>query len=250
MEKQNCRRMSFFPRKKKYKKLLLCTAALIFIQAAARAQQAQDISISFINDCAKISIQKGISPQTDAICSDMEALEPNYLAEITCRAPVKENERLPQIVSSLFLDLNLYKQIPYYSKQHDTTVPLFSKAELLESTATESGIKSTVLFCMTPFSEYTADLKIESAPDTFLFQHTNRDKIEYRGLTAIKGGMMRAGIAVYRDGDFWQIYALGGVKAVKPFFMKKRLEAAFNNRIKDFCVFYIEKLSEAESSGQ
>lgn len=229
-------------------KKLLLLAALVLLGAALFPQEAADISVNFINDYRKASIIKGTNPQADVVLRDMEDLDPNYLAEIQYEIPADGHESIPETVASLFLDLSLYLEIPYYSKQSGVTVPLFSKAQLLSSRKTEDTAVNTVLFCMTPFSDYTADLTVQAGKNSFLFQHTNLDKMDYRGLAAIKRGAMRAGIAVYRDGSVWRIYALGGVKAAKPFFLKRRLETAFNNRIKDFCVFYIGKLAEMENS--
>jgi hypothetical protein len=203
-----------------------------------------EISIDFINDVKKISLDSGKSKVSDAVLDEMKNLGPNYLAEVKYEIPFKGNEDLTKFVSTLFCNMNLYLEIPYYSERNDTTVPLFSRAELKSFSQTGSEFFYDAIFCMTPFSDYNATLKMVVTDESFLFLHENLDKMNFSGLAAIQKRTMKAGIAVYREGDVWKIFALGGIRAVKPPFLKKRLETAFNNRIKDFCVFYISRLDE------
>ena len=71
----------------------------------------------------------------------------------------------------------------------------------------------------------------------------NIGKIRYKTFfSAIGKEKMIAAISIFRDGDNWIIYALGGVDIIKLPFLDKRIDRAFYNRIKTFCLFTFERL--------
>ena len=53
---------------------------------------------------------------------------------------------------------------------------------------------------------------------------------------------MKSAITVFRDGDNWVLYAIGGVDTYKIFFLEDRVETSFINRIKSFCSFIFTKI--------
>lgn len=224
-------------------KFLFWVLVFLFFLGDGFSQNLDGVEINYINDCKKINIEKNKNVELDSVINLMEELEPNYLTEVLYRLPVEGNEDLLELVESFFFDLELFKQIPYYSRWKRQSTFLFSKAELLSSNKIGDATLNKVVFCMTPFSDYQAEIKMVKKEESFVFQHVSLEKMDYKGLVSIKKGAMRAGIAVYKDGDFWQIYGLGGVKAPKPFFLKRLLEDAFNERIQNFCIFYIEKIN-------
>ena len=53
-------------------------------------------------------------------------------------------------------------------------------------------------------------------------------------------------ITVFRDGDNWILYGIGGVDALKLWFIEDRVETSFINRIKTFCNFIFTKLENGQ----
>lgn len=201
------------------------------------------IVIRFINTADKICVEDGFSPETDAVIQTIRATKPNYLAEVLWSIPVRENDNLTDLAESLFCDMNTFKEIPYYSEAFNRTEPLFTVAELI-STDSARGT-SQARFCMEPFAPYTATLTMSKTDSAFVFIHSNNEKLKVAIVKAVEKDTLKAGVALIQHEGNWIVYGAGGVKAPKPFFLKKTLEKSFNNRIKDFASFYIKKVQDA-----
>ena len=71
------------------------------------------------------------------------------------------------------------------------------------------------------------------------------EKLVYHNkFTAVKPEKMVSCITVFRDGDNWILYAIGGAAIPKLFFLEDRVETSFMNRIKTFCDFVFKKLDK------
>ena len=201
------------------------------------------ILIRNIQYTKNICILPGISPQTDEILDILQKLRPQYLAEIMYKIPYEGNEQLLEQVEQVFLDIPLYKKIRYYPDFYDgAECPLFSTADELERTTVQDRILIKALFAMDPFSVYHAELTVKRTENSFLFTQTNKDKIKYQFIKMVSPDKMKAAIAVVHTGNYWFVYAAGGVNAPRIPFLKRRLEAAFIGRIRDFSKFYINLL--------
>lgn len=202
----------------------------------------QDILVRFINNTERICVPAGLSAPVDVVADAMREIRANYLAEAMWRVPVAGYEDLLPKVDAMFRNMDTFKEIPYYPEGSDTQVQLFTVAEIIDTKTLGHETFSTAHFRMDPFDTYGAELYQELTEDSFVFTHQSTDSLHYLGLPMIGKGKMRAAIAVVRDGDYWFVYAAGGVRAPKPPLLRKALERAFNNRIKDFASFYIKKV--------
>lgn len=203
------------------------------------------IVIRFINDAEKICADEGFFPEIDAVVQSIKKTKPNYLAEVLWSVPVQEGDNLTELAQKLFCDMNTFKEIPYYSEAFKKTEPLFTIAELIDTEKAGQYTTSLARFCMDPFAPYKATLSMSKTESSFVFLHTNNERLKVAIVKAVEKNTLKAGVALIQSGDRWFVYGAGGVKAPKPLLFRKSLEKAFNNRIKDFASFYIRKVQEA-----
>ena len=103
---------------------------------------------------------------------------------------------------------------------------------------------------MKPFGYYTSETRIENRGNYYFFTMKNTQKLRYYDkFDAVGNEDMQAAIAVFRSGESWVIYALGGAKIIDLPFLVKRAETSFTNRIKSFAEAIFQKLPESRSSG-
>ena len=77
----------------------------------------------------------------------------------------------------------------------------------------------------------------------YFYELKNMENLIYHEkFTAVKSKKMVSCITVFRDGDNWVLYAIGGVDVPKLWFLKDRIETSFMNRIKTFCNFIFSKI--------
>ncbi|MDE6349983.1 MAG: hypothetical protein K2K67_03130 [Treponemataceae bacterium] len=207
-----------------------------------------EIVIRHINTSEKICVVPGASAETDAVANAMRGAQVNYLSEVLWALPLACDGQLTDLVESLFRDMDTFREIPYYSESSGKTEPLFTVADLIETETDGTETRSTARFCMEPFEPYPANLYMRKTPTAFVFLHTNTEKIRLAIVRAIAKDTMKAGVAIVQDGGYWIVYGAGGIRGPKPPFLKKSLEKAFNNRIKDFATFYIRKVQDAEAN--
>ena len=200
------------------------------------------IVIRYINDISKSCLNKDASPSFEKVRAMMENLQPNYLCEVLYEVPYEGNENFVEQVKDIFNDSQHYLRIIYQPEESATPAPLFSQSILDDLIPQEGGTLMKMRFQMDPFTLYHADMVLESDEESFCFTHTNLDTLTYLGIRVIKPNRMLAGLAITRFEDRWLVYASGGLNAWKPFFLKTVLENMFNNRMKDFSVFYINQV--------
>ena len=176
------------------------------------------------------------------LLSTIHDLQPSYLAEIIKVVPVKNNEKLPEIVKKLLMAIPDYAGIPYYSEQGKSWYKLYSSAEILSQTT--KGDVTTLLadFDMAPFGIIHTSITIMETPDYLYYESTNLNKLLYSGFTCVSPEKMKSCIIIFRDGDNWILYGAGGVRAPWIPFLAQRIETSFINRIKTFCNFIFEKI--------
>lgn len=201
-----------------------------------------EIVIRYINASKKACIADKAAPELLRIKDMLKDLRPNYLCEILFSVPVAGNGNIMEQLQSVFEDIDLYKKILYQPENSDSMAYLFSQAQLLAKTKRSGMTDMSALFQMEPLTPYEGTLHLEKKKDSFLFLHSNTDRIYFRNIKIISPQKMNAGLAAVRDGNRWLIYAVGALDAWKPFFMKKTLESMFNSRMKDFSAFYLQHI--------
>lgn len=104
-------------------------------------------------------------------------------------------------------------------------------------------MKMNVQLEMEPFGNIDTDIVMETSADTLYYENMNRNDLRYYDkFTAVKGENMKSIITVFRSGDSWILYGIGGVKAPSIFFLRDRVETSFMNRIKTMCSYFFEQL--------
>ena len=201
------------------------------------------IVIRNISDIELACLDQGKSTQSDKLLNMTQDLNPNYLAEVIYTLPYQGNETFLDQIETILADISLYTEILYDPNEDGDGVPLFPKVQPTGLFTNGNELHITSLLCMNPFDEYDSELVLERTDNSLLFYQLNLGKIQYKNIKLVSKQNMLAGISVFRYNDYWVVYAQGGVRALKLPFLRKKLEAAFINRIKDFASFYIKKVA-------
>ncbi len=183
------------------------------------------------------------SPETQKIISTMKNLDPAYVAEVIQVRPYKGNENLKDEIDKILCNIEGYVGIPYYSQQAEKWYELYSSAEI--KNITQKGEDRTIdcVLEMSLFGKFNAQIDITDNADFYYYETKNMDKLVYHEkFTAVKPQKMKSCITIFRDGDNWVLYAIGGVDCPKVWFLSKRIEISFMNRIKTFCNFIFSKI--------
>lgn len=190
--------------------------------------------ICIVSDNA--SVQKAVQA--------MKKLKPVYVAEIIRMYPYEGNEDLPERFRSKIMDIPSYAGIPYYSEHGGEWYDLYSSAEIVskESSYLPGGIRTEKVLAdleMSPFG--MIHTRIESSLDgsSYYYESRNLNKLRYHDqFTCVQPEKMQSVIAIFRDGNRWILYGIGGVNAPDVFFLRNRIEVSFINRIKTFCTYF------------
>ena len=173
---------------------------------------------------------------------DIHTLSPKYLAEVIQYKPYEGNEDLPQKLRSLLYNVQDYAGIPYYSERKDKWYNLYEWARI-DDEATEGNITSiNATFCMKPFDIVEEFITIEEGKELIVYTATNKNKLRYLDkFDCVFPKKMKICIFLFRDGDNWILYGIGGVNAPRIPFFTERIEVSFINRIKTFCNFIFKQ---------
>ena len=95
---------------------------------------------------------------------------------------------------------------------------------------------------MEPFGTVKESIEITKSEDSILYSAVNTNKLRYFDKFDCVGPQkMKICILLFRDGDNWILYGIGGVNAPRiPFFIE-RIQTSFINRINTFCSFIFKK---------
>lgn len=181
--------------------------------------------------------------QTKKIISTMKKLDPAYVAEVIQVRPYAGNENLKEQIDEVLCNISDYVGIPYYSQQAEKWYELYSSAEI--KNITEEGENKTIdcVLEMSLFGKFDSQINIIDNEKFYYYETKNMEKLVYHEkFTAVKPEKMKSCITIFRDGDNWVLYAIGGVDCPKIWFLSKRIEISFMNRIKTFCNFIFSKI--------
>ena len=186
--------------------------------------------------------------ETEQDIETVKNVNPNHLVEVIKILPYAGNENLIETIALIMQDIDAYTEIPYYSQRHERTYRLFVDAEIL-STKQENGILTIdERLLMDPFKPYTARVEAENRGDYYFYTLKNTERVKYLFLNAIKKEKMIAGVSVFRCGENWVIYALGGAYVFHGPFFSDFIESEFCGRIKSFVIFMFTRLEEFQKS--
>ena len=180
--------------------------------------------------------------ETKKVIDTMKELDPNYTAEIIQVRPYKGNENLRELIKSALLNISDYAGIPYFSERKQKWYDLYDSATITEQFRSRNKLNIKADLEMDPFGVIKADIHVEENENYLYYDMVNLNTLRYHDrFNAVKANKMQSAITVFRDGDNWVLYAIGGVDTFKIFFFEERVEVSFINRIKSFCSYIFEK---------
>ena len=201
-----------------------------------------EVLIRNINYESKMCLNKDASELSDQLIDVIDDLNPKYLAEVIQIRPYTGNENFSQMLQEFLNHVPDYAGIPYYSERAEKWYNLYDWAKIIN---TKTDGNKTVMECqmmMEPFDIVEENITIINGKDTVLYVAQNENKLRYLDkFDCIWPEKMKICILLFRDGDNWVFYGIGGVNAPRIPFFTQRIETSFINRIKTFCSFIFKK---------
>lgn len=175
--------------------------------------------------------------------NSIKSLSPKYLAEVIQIKPYSGNEDLPEKLEKLLLNVSDYAGIPYWSVRHQQFFDLYTSAEIKEIKKEENKTKILADLIMDPFGTVNESIIIQKNNDEIFYFSENLNTLNYLGkFDCVSPKKMNMDILLFRDGENWILYGIGGVKAPRIPFFTERIETSFIGRIKTFCEFIFQEL--------
>ena len=201
-----------------------------------------EILIKNINYEKHMSLKKGLCPLSDKLYSEIRELSPKYLAEVIQIKPYAGNEDLPQKLEELLNNVPEYAGIPYYSVRAEAWYNLYDSAEITETVEREDGRSIKADLYMEPFDLVQENIDLYRDGEAILYTSVNTNKLRYLDkFDCVWPRKMKICILLFRDGDNWILYGIGGVNAPRVPFFTERIQTSFINRINTFCSFIFKK---------
>ncbi len=201
-----------------------------------------EILIKNINYEKFMCLNKGINELGDKLHSEIHDLNPKYLAEVIQIKPYEGNEDLPQRLEKLLNNVPEYAGIPYYSVRAEQWYNLYDSAEIIETVDRENGKFLKADLKMEPFDIVKEDIELTRSHEAILYTAVNTNKLRYLDkFDCVWPRKMKICILLFRDGDNWILYGIGGVNAPRVPFFTERIQTSFINRINTFCSFIFKK---------
>lgn len=183
------------------------------------------------------------SPLVERMKEQIKDLSPNYLAELIQIRPYEGNEDLPQKLFDVLSDIENYAGIQYWSVRHERYYDLYSSAKILkQEKISDSRFTYETELYMEPFGTIETPISIEKGEDYLIYTNSNANSLKVKGMTAVKARNMKSVILLFKDGDNWILYGIGGCKAPRIAMFESRIETSFINRIKTFCSYVFTKI--------
>ena len=206
-----------------------------------------EVLIKNIQYQKNMCLNKDFNADTQALTEEIKQLSPKYLAEIIQIKPYKGNENLPEVLTELLYNVSDYVGIPYYSVRSEKWYNLYDFAEIqkekvISQTASKTTKELEVLFEMEPFGNVYETINHEQTKTSVYYSSVNTNKLRYKDeFDCVWPKKLKICIILFRDGDNWVLYGIGGVNAPRIPFFTERIETSFINRIKTFCSFIFSK---------
>ncbi len=183
------------------------------------------------------------NPLAVELRASIKSLSPKYLAEVIQIKPYLGNENLPEKLEELLLNVSDYAGIPYWSVRHQKFYDLYTSAEIKKIEKEENKTKILADLIMDPFGTVNESIIIQKNADEIFYFSENLNTLNYLGkFDCVAPKKMNMDILLFRDGENWILYGIGGVKAPRIPFFTERIETSFIGRIKTFCECIFQKL--------
>ena len=201
-----------------------------------------EVLIKNINFKRNMSLNEGVNQLGDELHQKIKKLNPKYLAEIIQIKPYEGNEDLPQRLEQTLKAIPDYAGIPYYSERAEQWYDLYSSAVITSEETVDNVTDIKADFEMSPFGTVHEIIQIKKLDDSILYSAINTNKLRYHDqFDCVWPEKMLICIYLFRDGDNWVLYGIGGVNAPRIPFFTQRIETSFINRIKTFCDYIFKQ---------
>ncbi len=199
---------------------------------------AEDIVIRSTDKEQRVSLNP-VHPLAQKLRDDFNELDPAYSAEVIQVLLAKDSDELAAVLRTALENITQYTNIPYYSVQNDTWNKLYDAASVISITMHAQDKLIVASFSMPPFDEIEMHITTSIHNGELCYEAVNTTPVKWHGITCIKPYRMKTEVAVFSspDGTHTVLYGWGGVDVPPLFFMRKRIETAFINRIKSFCAY-------------
>ena len=182
-------------------------------------------------------------PETVQLLKAVKKTGPNHLAEIIKILPYDGYENLTETVQEMLKTEESYTKVPFFIDEDGVIRYLYADAKIEKIERKDDKEIITERFLMKPLDYFTAKILSEKRGTYFYYQMKNTTRVRYKSFfSAIGKQKMIAVISIFRYGDNWIIYALGGVDIIKLPFIDKAVDRAFYRRIRAFCLFTFANL--------
>lgn len=204
--------------------------------------EAGEILIRNIDYTKNMVFSEGVSEKGDKLLQTVKEVKPKYLAEVIQIKPYKGNENFASVLEEMLYKVEDFTNIPYISNGGDEYL-LYDSAEILEQTKADGVTNLKVHMYMEPFADVYQDMNIYKDSDTELwYTSKNTNKLRYLDkFDCLHPEKMLITIYLFRDGDNWVFYAVGGVNAPHVPFFTDRIRRSFIRRITTFCDFIFKQ---------
>lgn len=204
--------------------------------------EAGEVLIKNINYQKNMCLSKGYSVLGDKLIELMDDLNPKYLAEIIQIRPYNGNENFNDMLSEFLYNVQDYAGIPYYSVRNDRWYDLYEWAKITDTKISGNTTTLKAKMKMDPFDIIDETITINKTADGVLYIAQNENKLRFKDkFDCISPQKMKVCILLFRDGDNWIFYGIGGVNAPRVPFFTERIQTSFINRINTFCSYIFKK---------
>ena len=119
---------------------------------------------------------------------------------------------------------------------------MIQKETILSQNSYKTSKELEVLFDMDPFGKVYETIYLTETSNSVYYSSINTNKLRYKDeFDCVWPRKLKICIILFRDGDNWVLYGIGGVNAPRIPFFTERIETSFINRIKAFCSFIFSK---------
>ena len=201
-----------------------------------------ELLIKNINFKKNISLIQNDDNFSKILLNEIDDLNPKYLAEIIQFKPYEGNENLPAKLKEVLNNVPDYAGIPYYSERTESYWDLYESAEITETINCDDKDIIKAHLYMDPFEDVYETIELYSNENEVLYMAKNDNKLRYLDkFDCVWPERMKICIYLFRDGDNWILYGIGGVNAPRVPFFTERIQTSFINRINTFCSFIFKK---------
>ncbi len=202
-----------------------------------------EVVIKKLSNYKKLSVTS--NEYTKPTIDILKKLDPSFISEVIQVLPYEGNENIIHDVERALNDFDSYAGIPYFSERQQKWYELYSSAKATEITKTDNKTKILADLEMSVFGIVKTQIDTVKNENSYFYSTKNLNVLRYHDkFDAVGKEKFKSSIVIYRDGDKWILYGVGGVDVPRIPFVSGRIETSFLNRTKSFCKHIFEQLDK------